>query len=218
MMTKARRPVNEEHPTRLKLIETTINLMSTVPMLQISSEMVLEASGVSKGSMYHFFEDFSDLIETAAVQRFGQYVVHALEAMKNAIALTDDPEVAKLSFKEVAARQQTENSGRLRFERINLAYLALSNDRMKAKLAKEQDYLTNEWAQIYIACRDQGWAKEDLDPRAVSVLLQSTIIGRVIDDIASEQMDPDEWVKILSFVLNSIFFYNADRKLSESKN
>lgn len=45
-----------EHPTRLYLIQTVEELLTTRPIYEVGSELVLAASGVSKGSLYHHFE------------------------------------------------------------------------------------------------------------------------------------------------------------------
>ena len=56
------------------MIETVVNLLQTQSVDEINSDQVLEISGISKGSMYHHFEDFSDLIEHAQVARFASFV------------------------------------------------------------------------------------------------------------------------------------------------
>jgi AcrR family transcriptional regulator len=44
----------------------------------ISAAMVLERAGASKSSMYHFFEDFSDLLDETYVVRFGKDVKESI--------------------------------------------------------------------------------------------------------------------------------------------
>ena len=57
------------HPTKRALITTVLEQLKTLKPSEITSESVLDKSGISKGSLYHHFEDFDDLIETAQVIR-----------------------------------------------------------------------------------------------------------------------------------------------------
>ncbi|MFZ9750906.1 MAG: TetR/AcrR family transcriptional regulator, partial [Candidatus Nanopelagicales bacterium] len=58
------------HPTRQKLIETTVSLLDTLRPAEITVEMILQQSGISKGSLYHHFEDVEELFEAAEISRF----------------------------------------------------------------------------------------------------------------------------------------------------
>ena len=49
------------HPTKQTLIDTVLALMEKKSIEQISSDEVLEISNISKGSLYHHFEDFPEL-------------------------------------------------------------------------------------------------------------------------------------------------------------
>ena len=55
--------VRPTHPTRVRLIDTMVEMLQTTPASAITTEAVLETSGISRSSLYHHFADFSDLIE-----------------------------------------------------------------------------------------------------------------------------------------------------------
>ncbi len=56
------------HPTKEELIQTVVVLLEGTTLNQITSEQVLAISGISRGSLYHHFEDFSELLELAQVR------------------------------------------------------------------------------------------------------------------------------------------------------
>ena len=62
------------HPTKRALVQTVLDQLKTKKPSDLTSELILETSGISKGSLYHHFEDFDDLIETAQVFRYAAYV------------------------------------------------------------------------------------------------------------------------------------------------
>ncbi len=53
------------HPTKRLLVETVAGMLEAKKPSEILADGVLESSGVSKGSMYHHFEDLQELVETA---------------------------------------------------------------------------------------------------------------------------------------------------------
>ena len=69
------------HPTKEKLIETTAHLLRTKSRAELSSELILSESGISKGSLYHHFEDLDHLIEQAMLKRYTDWVDQSIVAM-----------------------------------------------------------------------------------------------------------------------------------------
>ena len=205
-MRRKNRYQGEFHPTKQQLIDTVELLLQSSPVSDLTSDLVLEASQISKGSLYHHFEDFPDLINTTLVLRFSRYVDEVLDELLDAIEQLSEINLARMAFYDVAARVQVYNSRQMRMERIWISTFASSSPKLQAQLEQAQDKLTQRWMEIFQLCLDRGWAAQSLDPRAVAVLLQTTIVGRVVDDVASEHMDQGEWVKVLQHLLDSLFF------------
>ncbi len=57
------------HPTKTHLIETAVKLLDTQLPHEIAVDEILDKSGISKGSLYHHFEDLAELLEAAQVAR-----------------------------------------------------------------------------------------------------------------------------------------------------
>jgi AcrR family transcriptional regulator len=50
------------------VLDPAVDLLDTFSVDQLTIASVLERSGVAYGSLYHHYEDLSDLIEQAAVE------------------------------------------------------------------------------------------------------------------------------------------------------
>ena len=74
------------HPTRLKLIEAVLTLRKSHTYEDITVEQVLDVSGISRGSLYHHFSDFFDLIEAAEIVRFTKYVDVSIARISDVMA------------------------------------------------------------------------------------------------------------------------------------
>ncbi len=196
------------HPTKKLLIETTAGLLAEFPSRQITSDLVLERSHVSKGSLYHHFHDLADLIEAAQVERFSQYVDQTIAALADVLTDSSDVQGARAKFHAVVNIRQPDNAQRLRIERMETAVMANYDERIRVRLSREQARLTSEWAKLFQIALDRGWANPDLDPVAVSIIMQATIAGRIVDDISDVHMDQAKWVSLIQYLLDVIFFVN----------
>lgn len=200
--------VEDIHPTKRLLIETTAELMAETPSRKITAEQVLERSHVSKGSLYHHFQDLADLVEAAQVERFSQYVDQTIAALSGVFSDTTDLETARARFHAVINIRQPDNAQRLRIERMEAAVLANYDERIRVRLSREQARLTNEWAHLYNIALQRGWANPNLDPVSVSIMMQATIAGRIVDDISDVHVDHSKWVALVQYLVDEIFFVN----------
>ena len=89
------------HPTKRALIETVLELLKSVKPNELTSESVLEKSGISKGSLYHHFEDFDDLIETAEVIRYAAYVDQSIHLLTKVFQLAKNRDQMVVELKKV---------------------------------------------------------------------------------------------------------------------
>ena len=67
------------HPTKRLLVETVAKLLDSKKQNEISTDEVLELSGVSKGSMYHHFKDIQELIETTQIYRYSKWIDSSID-------------------------------------------------------------------------------------------------------------------------------------------
>jgi AcrR family transcriptional regulator len=69
------------HPTKRLLVDTVENLLKEVTSEKITIEQVLEKSGISRGSLYHHFEDFNELIEIAEIEEYSGLITESINGL-----------------------------------------------------------------------------------------------------------------------------------------
>jgi AcrR family transcriptional regulator len=106
------------HPTRERLIDTMISLLDQKAPDHISVDEVLNVSGISKGSLYHHFEDFSDLLEMAYLRRFAAFVDESSESITEVIATSTTRDEMLNRMGEITRRTQSPDLASLRLERF----------------------------------------------------------------------------------------------------
>jgi AcrR family transcriptional regulator len=194
------------HPTKETLIRTVVHLLSEKSADQLSSDEVLELSGISKGSMYHHFEDFSDLIEHALVARFAGFVDQSIELLTTILNQSKSRTQMLEGIKDVTRFTQSEKLKSQRLERVSAIAKAGHSARMNQNLRIEQERLTEALADLFREVRNRGWGNPDLDPTTVSVLIQSYTMGKIVNDYADTPMDPDKWIFLIDTLLEKVIF------------
>jgi len=194
------------HRTAQKLVDTVIEMLQTTAYSKIKSENVLVRSGITRGPLYHHFADFDDLIQTAQIQLYKSFAFDVISQLVKVIEATDDLENARRELHSFVENRSRRITYTLLRQRVGIIHNAASMPNLREKLNNTQEALTQEWMKAYQICLDKGWADPTMDPRCVAILMQSSFIGRVLDEISSVQMDVNEWVKVLSRLFDSFFF------------
>lgn len=196
--------IGNSHPTRDLLIEKVIALMATRPLEEITSELVIEESGISKGSMYHHFNDFPELLEFAYVEIFARLAHGQMSALKGILLGSNSREELLTGLRTITHGNLDPSLVSLRLARVTAIANALSSPRMGAMIATVQESLTQELADYFREIQARGWGNPNLDPNTVSVFVQAYIVGSVVDLVTTKQMDFNSWVFLVDQVLGTV--------------
>lgn len=193
------------HPTRKLLLDTAMQLLDAHSPDKVTGQMLLRASGVSHGSLYHHFDDASEVIETVLLDRFFARAMHDADFMAQSLAVTPGKAAWTETMSAFTRAAHAPANRSFRMRRIQLLAYASSRPRMLERLAQQQQQLTARFTEILTSVKQRGWIGSDVDPHALAVLIQGIILGRVIDDVSNEQVDPEQWHGLLDMILTKIF-------------
>lgn len=189
------------HPTRDRLIATMVELLDGSDPEHITAEQVLSASGVSKGSLYHHFEDFEDLLEAALVARFSVNVDASIQSLSQILATVTTREELLVALREINVYNQDQTRSGYRLERARAAGLTFSSPRFHEALGAEQKRLTDAFTDLFIEAQNKGWMSFNIDARAAAVFVQAYTVGRIVDDIAPNKVNPEAWIDLVMHVV-----------------
>jgi AcrR family transcriptional regulator len=194
------------HPTKEKLIATMVALMDERALPAIQVEDVLRESNISKGSLYHHFENFEDLTEAALISRFASSVDLSIELVAAAVNGAKSAEEFVEKIIEVTTVTQGRNRSKFRLERARVIGLSVNSPHLLALLEIEQDRLTAAMADIVREGQEKGWVSKTFDAKTIAVFMQAYTIGRVIDDVAStdEHIDSEDWNNVVNAAVKSL--------------
>lgn len=193
------------HPTKAQLIRSTVEILESKLPNEIAVDEILEKSGISKGSLYHHFEDLTELIEAAQVHRYASWVDRSIEMIISLISASKSREDLLVGLKKVTRLTQDPQFISTRYARARAIASAEHSPRFRKALSQEQNRLTDALIDLIEEARNKGYYAKDFDARAGAVLVQAYTLGKMVDDFVEEPMDPEEWYKLIDKVVDRVF-------------
>lgn len=193
----------------MKLRDAVVEMMIQTPPEEIHSEFVLQETGISRGSLYHHYEDFTELLEDAMLYRFSSGVEASTRAIQNIVANSADQEEFLSLLQGVTHATQDRKLADSRFDRARMLAMAQHNLRFRAKLAEVQDRLTDALTECFAQAQEKGWLTRDFDARTGAIFIQAYTLGKLVDDVSAHPMDDRDWENLITLI--------ADRALADRK-
>ena len=199
--SKPRDTPTTPHPTREKLIEVTVHLIGEVGVEAVETAEVLERAGVTTGALYHHFRDMNHLLEEAMARRFPVGVRESLEMLKDGLAQATTLADYQQFMRTLAEVSQAPANRPRRTERAHYIALAFTSESFRQVIAEQQTQMTEELTDVLEEVQRRGWLRTSLNPKAVAVFIQAYTLGRIIDDISNDPLDPAEWNRLIVTVM-----------------
>ena len=193
------------HPTKAILVETVVEMLETIKPADIQADKVLEISGISKGSLYHHFEDLGELVETAQVARYSKWITVSVDTMTNILPKAKNISELRTALAAVTKATQRHDLSKYRLERARTLANAEGNPRFQKALAEETDRLTSLLEDLCREVIEKGWFRSDLNPRALAVFIQSYTLGKLVDDFSPNRVPEDVWNALIDGIVINYF-------------
>ena len=196
-------PRTVEHATHRALIDCGVELAKEFGMYGYTVEQLLTKSGISKGSLYHHFEDFVDLVECVQVRIFTEYVELDIAAIQRALdAATDRQkffELISLITRTAVQPQRTVS----RLQRARIISATEGRERFAARIGEEQKLLNDQMTQVISVGQERGWIVPYLDAHALAIFVQGYAFGLLLNDVAAEKIVSEDWVAVIEMIMGN---------------
>lgn len=192
------------HPTKEALINTALAMLSDQTPQEITIESVLEKSGISRGSLYHHFQDFQELIETAQIRRYAAYVDGSVSTLVAILQGAKTRDEMAQRIRDVTRVTQSMQANR--FDRALTIAAAIPSERMRKTMGLEQERLSEAIADLYREILARGWGNPAIAPETVALFIQAYTFGKVVDDFGDTHVDPDKWLDLITMILETLIF------------
>jgi AcrR family transcriptional regulator len=198
------------HPTKAVLVRTVVELLDTQLPGEIHADNVLEISGISKGSLYHHFEDLGELIETAQVYRYSKWISRSVGLMTEILPRVKSTSELRLALQEVTKLTQAHDLAKFRLERARALSNAEGNIRFQKALTAETEKLTSSLEDLCREVIEKGWFRKDLHPRALAVFIQAYTLGKLVDDFSPNRVSEEDWNSLIDGIVGNYFLNDSN--------
>jgi AcrR family transcriptional regulator len=140
---------------------------------EISSDLILNKSGISKGSLYHHFEDLDHLIETAMLRRYTDWVDVSIETISQVLSTGNSTEDIYLAATKMTETTQDPQMKSERLYRAEILTMAAARPRFAKLLSQEQQRLTDALTDLVREVQERGFFNKEQDPQAIAVFIQA---------------------------------------------
>ncbi len=193
-----------EHATHRALIDCGVELAKEFGMYGFTVEQLLTTSGISKGSLYHHFEDFNDLVECVQVRIFAEYVAIDITAIKAALEVATDRqkffELISLITRTAVQPQRTVS----RLQRARIISATEGRERFAARIGEEQKLLNDQMTQVIAVGQERGWVVPHLEAHSLALFVQGYAFGLLLNDVAAEKIVSEDWVAVIDLVIANL--------------
>lgn len=189
------------HPTKARLIETAAEILETQFPEEIQVDEILDKSGVSKGSLYHHFEDLGELLEAAQVTRYANWVDRSISLIVPVLSSAKTRDDIIEGLRTLTTYTQSSEYKTTRFSRARTLANSEHSERFKKALGLEQERLTTALEDLVSEAKNKGLFKKESDSRIFAVFIQSYTLGKIVDDVVPNPMSQEKWD---DFILNML--------------
>lgn len=193
------------HPTKRLLVETVAKMLESKNQNEISAEEVLEASGVSRGSMYHHFKDFPELIETAQISRYTKWIDSSIDFLTSYVATAPTQKDLRKSLRILTELTQSDARKGARAERAQALAACMQNPRMEEQMGRETQRLTEAIADVTNEVKNKGFFREDVDSKTLATFIQAYSLGKIVNDYNPTGVTEEEWIEFIMKIIDHTF-------------
>jgi AcrR family transcriptional regulator len=204
---RVERGSGDDHPTRLQIINVVAGIMKKKGVGALHFDDVLEATGLTRGAVYHHFENVDDVVESALLATYSEGVDLNIGFIRDVLgAATSFAEFRNGVLRANVVYAQNSRLREVRKLRAHAMAVAEPGSRLAKGLADEQKRLTAEYISVISEAQKKGWVRPDIDPRSLAVFIQAYSFGAIVDDVSGEHIDADSWRLIIeTFFENCVF-------------
>jgi len=202
-----------DHPTRALLVEAASAILKDKGVAGFHVDDVLAATELTRGALYHHFDNVDDLVESALLAIYSEGIAINLAFVRDTLATATSYEEVRAGVLQAnRSYVLNEQLRRVRTLRAHALAATAGAPRMAAALAAMQQSLTDEYISLIGQAKDKGWVQDTIDPVALAVFVQAYSFGVIIDDVAERHVGPDEWERLIEDYFEKCVFTGGVRR------
>jgi AcrR family transcriptional regulator len=205
------------HPTHVLIVDSAVQLVKKKGIAEFHIDDLLEATGLTRGAIYHHFENVDQVLESALLAIYVEGVNGNIAQVRQTLASATTFDEFRDGIVE-ANRLYVKNAKLRELRKLRahaMARTATSSD-LAASLSREQQKLTDEYVVVITEAQRRGWVQEDLDVNSLAVFIQAYSFGIIIDDVSETHIKHDSWALLIESFFEKCVYAPQPRSTKRS--
>lgn len=198
-----------ELDTRTKLLNATIDAISSGGESSVRMSTVATAVGVREPSVYHFFKNREALVEAAQIERYRRSYAEMMLPFEASALMADTWEDFERAIRKIFSAMYAPEHAVLRSIRKNVMGSAQSSPAIAAAVIQINHETAESLARIITFGQEKGWVTKDLDAMALSYWGIGQLNGRVMAEMNPFQVDLTAWDKVSIEAVLGVYRFTA---------
>lgn len=188
--------MSESTDTRTRLINATLDIILTRGEAAVRVTEVAEAAGIKQPSMYYFFKNRDELIESSYRELYMRTVADTVGMFERELSSANSREEAIAGATRALEFAFSNDRFEVRVLRLGLLNRALTNEALLREVndASYESHL--QLAAQFARVQREGWIRNDVSPLTLALWSRSMVFGRLILEVDVDRYDGDEWNRI----------------------
>lgn len=203
-LRQTRRAERPTHPTKLALLKAGRDLADEHGLYGYTVEMLLETSGISKGSLYHHFNDFMDFVESVQVDIFAESINTDIMNAREAFARATSKVAFRRFVSAVVASAFLPDRPELRLQRASMLGATRGRESYRQRLGAEQLRLRNLLSELIAEAGEREWVRPEVDADTASAFMLSYSFGMALDEVTGDPVDPAAWQDLVMAFMDRV--------------
>ncbi len=162
---------------------------------------VRERTGVTIGSIYHYFGSREGLIAAVYAQTYSEFALTNIAELDELLDTAKSSEEFLLGIERVVRSTTSRESNAIKRKRIAVLAAAQHRSELMTLIEQQQDAISDGLTAWIKEAQIRGWARKDIDPRSLAVFVQAFTLGRVVDDFGSDPISDNAWIAVVATAL-----------------
>jgi AcrR family transcriptional regulator len=171
---------------------------------------VSRRSSVSIGSLYHHFESREGLIRAARERQFVESIPEDAHEQAAFLAAATSPDDFLDRLVDSLRASSTPERAAARRRRLELLGVAASRPESLETVSDALSKYLDVIDAVALEFEDRGWLREGVRPRALSLFLHMSSMGRVIWELDQRGADDDAWIQMIATAAGCLLQIDGD--------
>lgn len=189
------------HPTKVALLEVVKGMIAEYGADGFTVEMVLAESGISRGSLYHHFEDFPDLVEEALLEINRTNVLTSIELVRREFERVSTKAEFLDAVGRVTRALHSPERFKARIDRVRMLAVCGDDERFRKRFGDDQTELVMSFTEVITDMQTRGIVRSDFDPKTLATFMNAYTLGIILNDVSSDPVSFEDWNVLVADVI-----------------